>query len=63
VELILINEAAKLLDRSPAMVRYYEQEGKLPAIRSSRGVRLFNRCDVEALAKELRAKNAEREQR
>ena len=64
MELMMINEAAKIIDRSPSMVRWYENEGRLPAIRTSGGVRLFKRSDVEKLAGELRAKaDAEREHR
>jgi len=54
--LMMINEAAKIIDRSPSMVRWYENEGILPAMRTSGGVRLFKRSDVEKLAKKLRAK-------
>lgn len=55
--LIMLNEAAKILDRSPSMVRWYHNEGVLPAMRTSGGVRLFKRRDVEHLAEKLRAKH------
>jgi predicted site-specific integrase-resolvase len=54
--LVMINEAAKIIDRSPSLVRWYENEGRLSAMRTSGGVRLFKRRDVEKLAEELRAK-------
>ena len=62
-ELILSSEAARILDRSASAVRYYEEMGLLPATRTSTGVRLFVRADVEKLAKELRAKDEKRERR
>jgi DNA-binding transcriptional MerR regulator len=54
--LVMINEAAKIIDRSPSMVRWYENEGILPAMRTSGGVRLFKKRDVEKLAEKLRTK-------
>ena len=53
MELLLINEAAKLMQRSSSMVRLYEASGRLPAIRASGGLRLFKKSDVEKLAREL----------
>src|SRR5262249_4061392 len=54
--LVMISEAAKIIDRSPSMVRWYENEGRLTAMRTSGGVRLFKKRDVEKLAEELRDK-------
>jgi DNA-binding transcriptional MerR regulator len=56
---ILTGEAAELLDRSSECVRGYEKSGKLPALKTSHGVRLFSRGDVLALRAEL----AKRERR
>ncbi len=55
--LVMISEAAKIMDRSASMVRWYENEGRLTAMRTSGGVRLFKKRDVEKLAEELRGKS------
>jgi excisionase family DNA binding protein len=39
-------EVARLLGKSAETVRLYERRGKLPAQRTSRGIRLFRRADV-----------------
>jgi excisionase family DNA binding protein len=44
--LLLVSEAAKLLDVSPARVRQMEQQGHLVAERTGTGVRLFAPADV-----------------
>lgn len=51
---VLITEAAQILQRSTETVRLLERSGQLPALRTSRGVRLFDRRDVEQLARERR---------
>lgn len=53
-DLLLTNEAARLLDVSPQTIRLWERAGRLPAIKTTKGVRLFNRRDVENLAQERR---------
>jgi excisionase family DNA binding protein len=50
-EFLTVNAAAKILDVSEATVRSYERRGKLPALRTSSGVRLFNKSDVEQFRK------------
>lgn len=45
-------DAAKLLDVTPARVNQLENEGRLRAERTESGTRLFERKDVEKLAKE-----------
>jgi len=50
------NDAAKILERAPATVIYYERIGRLKAERTQGGMRLFSREDVERLAAELKAK-------
>ena len=47
--LLLTTEAAQILKVSPETVRLWERNGRLPALKTSRGVRLFNRFDVERL--------------
>ena len=51
-DLMTTGEAARLLRLSPDMVRWLEREGRLPAQRTTNGVRLFRRCEVERLATE-----------
>jgi len=43
-------DAAKILQVSPDTIRVWERRGKLPAIRTQGGMRLFRREDVELLA-------------
>lgn len=56
---LLTSEVARLLDVSPETIRLWERLGRLPAIKTERGVRLFDRRDVFAL-RERRADAAER---
>ena len=39
--------AARLIGKSEGMVRIYAATGKLPCIRTSTGVRLFRKSDLE----------------
>ncbi len=57
IDLISVNQAARILDRAPQTVRRYESLGKLPAFRvdGKGGHRVFNRADVERLAEQLRS--------
>jgi DNA-binding transcriptional MerR regulator len=47
-DLLTTAGAAKILDRTPDTVRLWERMGKLHAIRTVSGQRLFRRGDVEA---------------
>jgi DNA-binding transcriptional MerR regulator len=59
-EFILATEAGHLLGgRTAGTVRYYEQVGKLDAVRTSHGTRLFRKRDVLRLAAELRQRGRE----
>jgi excisionase family DNA binding protein len=51
----LTNDVAKVLNVSPDTVRRLERAGILPALKTSSGVRLFSRADVERLARERAA--------
>lgn len=53
-ELLMATGAARILNRSAETVRFYERMGKLTAIRTVDGTRLFRQSDVEALAAKLR---------
>jgi excisionase family DNA binding protein len=50
--LLLTNEAARILEVSPQTVRLWERSGRLPAIRTSSGTRLFDSAKVERLREE-----------
>ena len=48
---VLTSEAGRILHRSAETVRAMERAGILKAIRTATGVRIFNRADVERLAR------------
>jgi DNA-binding transcriptional MerR regulator len=50
---IFTSTAAQILGVSEATVRLWEGTGRLKAIRTDRGVRLFDRAACEQLAREL----------
>lgn len=52
---IFTSAAAQLLCVSEATVRLWERNGRLSAVRTHRGVRLFERAEIEALAELLAA--------
>lgn len=52
-QLLTTSDAARALRRSVESVREYERTGRLPAIRTQSGVRLFKLSDVEQLAADL----------
>ena len=58
-DLMTTGEAGRLLGLSADMVRWLENEGRLPAQRTTNGVRLFRRADVEKLAAERARGNDE----
>lgn len=58
-QLITVGEAARLLSKSPGMVRVYERTGKLAATKTLGGLRLFREADVRRLAEEQRMKSRE----
>ena len=41
------NDAAKVAEVSPDSIRLYEKTGKLAAIKTASGIRLFRKRDVE----------------
>jgi excisionase family DNA binding protein len=57
---VLSGEAAQILHVSVDTVRLWERLGRLRAMKTSRGVRLFERRDVERLAREREATAHER---
>ena len=50
MDIIGVSDAARLLNVSESSVRYWVKTGRLPALRTPSGHRLFMRADVEALA-------------
>ena len=50
--LLLTSEVARLIGVAPETVRVWERTGRLAAAKTSSGVRLFARADVERLARE-----------
>ena len=51
-EFLTTLDASRIFKKSPETVRLWEKQGKLPAIRTPGGQRLFKRDDVERLARE-----------
>jgi excisionase family DNA binding protein len=58
--LLLTNDVARILGVSPETVRLLERLGRLPALKTERGVRLFDRRDVERLAREREERRTSR---
>ncbi len=52
-DLLITSQVARILRRTPETVRIMERTGRLKAIRAGH-VRLFEREEVESLAKEIR---------
>ena len=52
IDPVLTTEAARILHVSAETIRAWERVGILPAVKTERGVRLFDRRDVERLARE-----------
>mgnify|MGYP002633057286 CR=1 FL=1 len=50
---ILTSTAAQILRISEGTVRLWERTGRLHAVKTSGGVRLFDRAEVTALAEQL----------
>jgi excisionase family DNA binding protein len=53
---LLTSEVARILDVSAETIRLWERSGRLPARKTEKGVRLFDRRDVERLARERQAR-------
>jgi excisionase family DNA binding protein len=58
-ELLLTNEVAQLLGVSPETIRLWERLGRLPALRTAGGMRLFDRGAVERFAEQRAAGRTE----
>ena len=55
-DFLTTSDTARILNRAAATVLYYERTGRLKAIRTQNGIRLFERMDVERLAQKLQKK-------
>jgi hypothetical protein len=55
-DLLTTGMVARWLARAEETVRGYVRSGRLPAIRTVTGIRLYRRIDVSRLAEELRAR-------
>lgn len=55
-DFLTTSDTARILNRAAATVLYYERMGRLKAIRTQNGIRLFERTDVERLAQTLQKK-------
>jgi excisionase family DNA binding protein len=59
-DFLTTNAVAKIMNVAPDTVRFYERTGRLPALRTTSGVRLFRRDDVEDFIANRRATHHER---
>ena len=55
---LLTSEVAQILHVSAVTVRLWERQGRLSALKTGRGLRLFDRRDVERLARERETRAA-----
>ena len=55
-DILTTSEVAELIERTPALVRYLEDAGKLKAHKTPRGVRIFHRSEVEKFLTERAAR-------
>ena len=58
---LLTSEAARLLEVSAETIRLWERSGRLPAIKTALGIRLFDYDAVLELARERQRERAARE--
>ena len=57
MRLLMVTDAARILGKSSETVRYYQSTGKLPAMKTANGRRLFREDDVKELARTMASKN------
>ncbi len=62
-DLMTAADAARILEISSDMVRLLARGGGLPFMSTVRGVRLFRRADVDALARARAKQRSQREKR
>jgi DNA-binding transcriptional MerR regulator len=59
MKFLMVSDAARVINRSAETIRNYERTGKLAAIKTSNGSRLFREEDVQDFARKLAAKSGE----
>lgn len=59
MKFLMVTDAARVLGKSAEMVRHYERTGKLAAIKTLNGRRLFREDDVQNFAQRLAVKAEE----
>ena len=57
MRLLMVTDATRILGKSSETVRHYERTGKLPAMKTANGRRLFREDDVKELARTMASKN------
>jgi DNA-binding transcriptional MerR regulator len=55
LDIVLTGEAARILKVSPETVRLWERHGRLSALKTYAGVRVFARSEIERVAAERQA--------
>ena len=58
-EVLTVSEAARALDVAAQTIRDWADRGKLPAMRTNGGQRIFHRSDVERVQQERRTAHGE----
>ena len=54
IDLIMIGEAAKMLNRSESTLRYWEKSGLLkPFVKSNKGTRYYSKAQIQAWKEKL----------
>jgi DNA-binding transcriptional MerR regulator len=61
-DFLTTSTSARILDTSESGVRYLERTGKLQAVRTASGIRLFERSAVEQLRDERQRLKAQHQQ-
>ncbi len=56
---LTITPASRVADVSTSFLRYLADQGRIPVEKTSTGLRLFRRSDLEALAAERRARRSQ----
>jgi excisionase family DNA binding protein len=59
--LITTSGAARILEQSEGTVRRLENKGEITAIKTERGMRLFDRAAIERVAAERKARRGDNE--
>ncbi len=55
-DFLTIGDASRFLERSPDTLRVWDRIGKLPAMRTPSGIRIWLRADVQRMKERLTAR-------